>query len=107
MHTPYLFDSWNGFVRARANDPTTSHAAAASIDLDAAHFMAIMAALVRIGQGTCYDIGKSCGLNHWQVARRLPELEAGGKVRVVITNDGLDVTRKGPTGRQCRVWELK
>lgn len=83
--------------RARRSDPETSHAAAAQLSSAEAHCGAILGALAD-GEATIYQIASRTGLNHVQVARRLPELKADGKA--VPTGQ----TAAAPTGRQCRVW---
>lgn len=83
---------------ARRSDPATSHAAAASMGKAARdHHEAILGVLWR--PMTIYHIAKLTGLDHVQVARRMPELEQLGQVRPT------GGTEAGPSGRQCRVWE--
>ena len=84
--------------RARASDPSTSHAAAERVgEFSHAHFGLILAAL-RHRPGTIYETGGRAGRTHVQVARRLPELETSGHVAP-------NGTALGPTGRVCRVWQ--
>lgn len=89
--------------RARTCDPETSHAAAARVDGFAhEHFGKILVALKQ-GRGTIYQIAERCGLDHVQVARRLPELAAAVPAKVRPTGE----KRPSPKGGSpCRVWEL-
>lgn len=90
------------FARARADDPDTSKAAAlAAAEFAGDHRAKILGSLLTQGEGTCYEIAARTGLDHVAVARRLPELEERGVAKPT------DATRKGPTGRSCRVWEAK
>jgi predicted ArsR family transcriptional regulator len=94
-----LFDWAESGPRSRNTDPHTSHAAAERVgEFSHVHFRLIVAAL-SFRPGTIYDIGGRSGLTHVQVARRLPELEAMGRVAP-------NGTALGPTGRACRVWQL-
>lgn len=87
--------------RARRGDPGTSRASADRVgEFAHAHFGVIHAALVT--PGTIYELADRTGLDHVQVARRLPEMAAGGLVEPVPGEK-----RLGPTGRACRVWRLK
>jgi predicted ArsR family transcriptional regulator len=87
--------------RARRSDPATSHDAAASVDVfSAEHYQRIIRALKSGGPGTIYEIAERCGMTHVQVARRLPEMQ-GRLVRIRAS-----ITRRGPTGRACRVWDI-
>jgi hypothetical protein len=84
--------------RARREDPVTSQLSAARVDeFAAAHYRRILDAMVE--PGTIYEVAERAGISHVQVARRLPELEAGNRVRVLP-----DLKRPSPTGRMCRVW---
>lgn len=83
--------------RARRRDPETSHAAASRASEFAAVHMAAIRKALTLGSGTIYEIAERTGLDHVQVARRLPEMR-DAKVS--------DEKRCGPTGRMCRVWEL-
>lgn len=95
---PTLFDEPP--ARARAADPTTSHAAAQRVDeFGAEHHARILAAL-RVDSGTIYDLEASTGIDHVAIARRMDELRKAGKART--TGD----SREGPTGRKCRVWAV-
>lgn len=86
--------------RARRRDPATSHVAAARADEFAhEHFGKILAALEQ-GRGTIHELAHRAALDHVQVARRLPELEAAARARPT------DETRPSPGGRPCRVWEI-
>ena len=87
-------------IRARKSDPETSKVAAEQAESVAQkHFRMIMAALQE-GRGTIYDIAERSMMTHVQVARRMPELQAMGKVV-----PGGSVA--GPTGRPCRLWWAK
>jgi len=90
------------FSRARADDPDTSKAAAlAAAEFAGDHRAKILGSLMTQGPATIYELAARTGLDHVAVARRLPELEERGVARPT------DATRKGPTGRACRVWEAK
>lgn len=83
---------------ARTSDPWTSHAAARKArELVHDHHHCILGVLWRPMH--IYAIARLTGLTHVQVARRMPELEALGKVRVT------GQSAPGPTGRECRLWE--
>lgn len=87
-------------VRARRRDPATSQASASRVrEFDAEHYTKILDALEH-ADGSIYQIAERTGLTHVQVARRMPELEAGHKVTTT------DETRVSPSGRGCRVWAL-
>lgn len=86
--------------RARRDDPATSQLAAQqAITLAADHYAKIIDALEE-RNGTIYELATATGLTHVQIARRMPELAAYGKVTAT------DETRLSPSGRQCRVWKL-
>ena len=94
-HQPSLFLELR---RARRTDPATSHAAAAQTDFYLDHFRRITEALQ--DPGTIYEIADRTGLTHVQVARRTPEMQEEGLIRVRPGE-----TRPSPSGRACRVWE--
>jgi hypothetical protein len=95
MTTPDLFQPQ---PVARRHDPPTSHAAAASITKAAKdHHYAIINVLWK--PMTIYHIARLTGLDHVQVARRMPELAAMGKAMTT------GKTAPGPAGRECRLWE--
>lgn len=97
---PQLDLDFQASQRARRSDPETSHAAArAAVGLAADHHAKILGSLITQGAGTIYELAERICLDHVAVARRLPELEARQVARPT------QVTRQGPTGRQCRVWE--
>jgi hypothetical protein len=85
--------------RARTSDPATSHAAAKSMlgNPLTCQRAAIMGVLWR--PMTIYEIAKLTGLDHVQVARRMPELEEGGHANPTGQE------KQGPNGRMCRLWE--
>ena len=92
--------------RARKRDPETSHKAAERVqDFAAGHFALILETLKRFGPLTIDELSARSALDKWAVARRLPELERAGSVRV-LQRDGRDVTRPGTSMRQQRVWEV-
>ncbi len=94
-----MFDCQSGHPRARNSDPWTSHAAAASLDDDVtARLYRIIIAALKVAAGTQYEIADLTGLDHYQVNKRLPELERLGLAKPT------GETRPGPSGRQCRVW---
>jgi predicted ArsR family transcriptional regulator len=89
------------FARARREDPVTSHAAADLVrEFEGEHFAKVLKGLAE-GSATIYELADRAGLTHVQVARRMPELEQAGRVRI---REG--EKRKSPTGRPCRVWEV-
>lgn len=80
---------------ARRRDPDTSKAAARrALDFAAGHYARIYAALET--DGTIYEIGQRCGLDHVAVARRLPEMAKAGLAEPTAAR------REG-----CRVWRRK
>lgn len=86
--------------RARESDPATSHAAGRrASEFAHAHAALILAALGK-GPKTMHEVAAATRLDGHAVARRLPELERAGQVRVT------DQLRPSPSGRMCRVWEL-
>ena len=94
-NTPDLFAPQ---PRARNNDPATSHAAATSmVKISHDHHLRILGVLWK--PMTIYHIATLTGLDHVQVARRMPELEQMGHAR---TTGG---TAPSPSGRECRLWE--
>ena len=87
-------------TRARRDDPVTSHQAAARVaEFAHAHQAVIVGSLMSQGAGTIYEIAARTGLDHVQVARRMPELEALQVARPTAE------TKPSPKGRACRVWE--
>ena len=83
--------------RARKCDPDTSKSAAQSVSaFEADHFDRIKAALER-APGTIHDLATRTGLDHVQIARRLPEVSWA-----IPTEE----KRPGPSGRPCRVWTI-
>lgn len=93
-----LFD-WaeGGAPRARNSDPPTSRAAAQRVREFAGDHCALILAALKDRAGTIYDIARWSGLSHVQVARRMPELQAAGRVEA-------GRSAPGPSGRDCRVW---
>jgi hypothetical protein len=84
--------------RARNNDALTSHEAAFHALTFAKHYRArILAVLIR--PMTIYDIAEQTGLDHVQIARRMPELQTMGLARPT------GATERGRTGGMCRLWE--
>lgn len=96
-------------ANSRRHDPQTSKDAGASMRGHVAYQHArILFALQYGGPGTCYEIAGRFvdkGMDGVAVARRLPELQEAGRVVVVLDDKGDPVTRIGPNGRACRVWE--
>ncbi len=93
---------------ARAADPPTSHLAAQrSRTFATGHAERVMAALATCLQichergATAAEIAAESGLTVVQVARRLPELQKAGRVKVLEHDDGADVIRAG-----FRCWAL-
>jgi predicted transcriptional regulator len=105
-------------TRARRDDPQTSKDAAASVNQfgNEAH-QTILRAIVIHGPMTFYEIAHHTGLRPDQVWRRLSELHKMGLIEPlmedVMSPDGyswigtIPVTRRGDTGRMCRVWKLR
>lgn len=84
---------------ARRTDPATSHAAAeAAAELALRHHGLVLAAL-RQGAAGKDAIARSTGLDGVAVARRLPELQRMGLVRLTGR------TVASASGRQEREWE--
>ena len=89
--------------RARESDPQTSHDAAESIVPFAhRHHGVILAALVRIGEGTFEEIARAAGLTPIQTWKRLSELDE--KLRCI---EKTGRTRPGSSGRQCTIWRVR
>jgi hypothetical protein len=84
--------------RSRSTDPSTSHDAAERAGALAQRQFAIISAALRHCGGTIYDLAEATGLDHFQVARRLPEMERLGLA------EPTGETAPSPSGRQCRVW---
>jgi len=94
-------------THARSDDPATSKQAAHTLEFAAKQALMICEALTHIGCGTVYEISDALRgelLPH-QLHKRCADAHEAGLIRVQQI-DGVDVTRKGPTGRPCRVWEL-
>lgn len=93
--------------RARRTDPGTSHAAAKVAEKSQPSYAnRIMDALRYLGEGTIYEIGARCGLDHVQVARVMSNLaKATPPLARVKQGEFGDVCRPGGTGTNCRVWE--
>lgn len=84
-----------------ANDPDTSRAAAVAAEGLSARHKAIIGAVLIFAHPaglTSQEIAERCGLNYWQVARRLSELRRDGVV--VETTE----RRKTRSGRTACVW---
>lgn len=87
--------------RARGSDPETSHEAAGRIkDFAGGHYALVLGSIGLHGPQTIYELASSTRLSHVQVARRTAELHDAGRIKPS------GATRKSPSGRQCRVWEL-
>lgn len=83
-------------VRARKRDPETSQRAASKVrDFAGSHYGMILDTLKLAGAGTFKELAERSGLERHAVARRLPELQALGKV-----------TRGAETRDGCSVWRL-
>jgi len=90
-----------GQEHARRSDPSTSRAAAESMENASKALMnAIFADLRLNGSGTFEQISLRTGLRPDQVWRRLPDLEKQGLA------EPTERTMKGSSGRQQRVWKL-
>lgn len=89
--------------RARRDDPATSKEAAVRvIDFAHGHYALIIGALGLQGDATIYELAARTGLDHVQVARRLPELSQAMPARIFDTGR----TKPSPSGRPCRIWRL-
>lgn len=87
--------------RARGSDPETSHQAAARvIDFAHGHYALILGALGVHGESTIYELAAHTKLDHVAVARRTAELHDAKRIKPT------GESRRGPSGRQCRVWKL-
>lgn len=53
------------------------------------------------GSGTSWDVADRTGLQERQVGKRMSELGAGGMIETT------GELRRGPSGRNCRVWRMK
>jgi hypothetical protein len=85
-------------LRVRRNDPHTSREAAVRVnEFSAAHYTRILCGIDPIDGSTIYDLEFDGVIDHVAAARRLSELEKAGKVY-------WQGERKGPSGRNCRVW---
>lgn len=81
--------------RARRRDPATSKASSARVrEFDDAHYDRIHAALEE--PLNIHELAERTGLDAVQIARRLPERPD----LFHPTNE----TRRGPSGRACRLW---
>lgn len=86
--------------RARRSDPWTSHEAAALVGkFSNPHYKLIWQALEK-GDGTFHELAGRCVLHFSQIHKRLPEMQDRGLCHP------LDYSRKGPSGRNCRVWRI-
>lgn len=93
-------------AHARVTDPQTSHEAAQRVaEFDEGHYELILLALDLHGSMTIHEIAEVTRLDSVAVARRMPELEKRGKARVSMC-DGKPLTRRTPSGRSARVWEI-
>lgn len=98
---PSLFDQpTREPPRARRNDPATSKIAArGASDLAAAHEAKIRMALRTVVNATIYELEPLTGLDHVQIARRLPYMND--------CSPDDNNTRPGPNkGRPCRCWKI-
>jgi hypothetical protein len=85
---------------ARRSDPATSHAAASSArELQADHYLKIIATLQRYGALGKDGISARCGLTSYQVSKRLTELARLGAIRAT------GQTVRSTAGRAEREWE--
>lgn len=88
-------DDMADLPRARATDPSTSHAAAAEAQCFAhTHAGRILSVLRHEGSGTAEWIAKYTGLTVVQIDRRLPEMAREGLIRTT-----------GATHNGYRAWE--
>ena len=91
---------------ARRENPSTSHAAAETVDrFRGDHHQVILGAMLRHGARglTPHEVAAFCRLDAHAIGKRTGELVEAGLLRVVHGADGKPETRKSPTGRHARV----
>ena len=105
MRTDTTGDLFGSYApRARRRDPETSKVAAERVkEFAANHHAIIVLCLKDHGPLTISEIEFHSGLEVHAVARRMVDLQRMGVIRV-LTIDGIEQTRAGPSGRQQRVW---
>ena len=93
---------------ARRTNPKTSKDAAGRVrDFAHAHREQILNALRDHAEGlTVHEIASYTRLDAHAIGKRMNELEAAGLVYVVVDVFGSEMTRKSPSGRAARVWQL-
>jgi hypothetical protein len=85
----------------RSSDPSTSKTAAINAGRFAnGHASRVLAALQLHGPRTAHELSQLIGLSVEQIDRRLPDLKAASKARVVQLDDGADKVLNG-----FLVWE--
>ena len=90
---------------ARRDNPATSHQAAAHVhEFAGGHNDIILAVLHERGPCTAHEIAAHCELEAHAIGKRLNEIERRNLARVLMC-DGVEITRKTPSGRAARVWE--
>lgn len=93
------------FPRARRSDPSSSHQAAAVIEISgaaASQTARILQTLERLPGSTSAELAKATGMDYHAVARRLPELAAAGKIR--RTPPSADAVPCAVSGRRVSRW---
>lgn len=86
---------------ARNTDPITSHQAAArAACFKASHADRILDGLAELRHATVHELSAHIGLAVVQIARRMPEMQSKGQVRLRQI-DGAPAIRGG-----ARVWEM-
>lgn len=94
---------------ARADGPTTSHAAAARVrEFGDHHHALILGVLRQFPRGlTAHEIAAHCRLTAHEVGKRIAELDRGEMIDPVLKPDGTGtLTRRSPAGRLARVWRI-
>jgi len=96
-------DDVPAYMRARRDDPDTSHGAAErAAEFAGKHKARIFAALRQASSGATKDeISRMTGIDPVAVARRMSELANDG----LVEDSGL--RRPTPTGRSAIVWRIK
>jgi DNA-binding transcriptional regulator GbsR (MarR family) len=91
------------FAYARSTDPTTSHAAAASVDATALEQI-VLDALYEHGQMTMEETANVMGKSINSLGPRFRPLLEKNMIYEVLNNDSTNMTRAGVSGRQRQVY---
>lgn len=94
---------------ARAENPDTSHQAAARVrEFAGQHHSMILGVLCEHPDGmTVHEVAAYCRLTAHEVGKRVAELERAQRITTVLAESGQPVTRPTPSGRQARVWRAR